>query len=69
MAKKKFKEEDQWKGFSNPLLGFPSEDGSFGFVLTLHGHNTLTLGFSTEAAALTFVKDKGFDNFTLEELK
>ena len=68
MAKTKMKEEDQWKGFSNPLLGFPSEDGSFGAVLTIKAFRTVAVGFASETAALAFVKEKGFDNFTLEKV-
>jgi len=69
MAKTKMKEEDQWKGFSNPLLGFPSEDGSFGAVLTIKAFRTVAVGFASEADALAFAKEKGFETFEVELVK
>ena len=69
MAKTKMKEEDQWKGFSNPLLGFPSEDGSFGVVLTIRAFRTGAVGFASEADALAFAKEKGFETFEVELVK
>ena len=60
------KDKNEWADCVNPLLGFPNADGTFGVKMTLHGHRDVTLGFGSEADALAFAKDKGFDNFTIE---